>query len=47
MSASASASPRGAAPLSATVQVALVTGLLAVAAACWVLTDDRMACISH
>ena len=42
MSASASASRR-AAPLSATVQVGLVAGLLAVAAACWVLTDDRMA----
>ena len=43
MSASASASPRRPAPLSATVQVGLVAGLLAVAAACWVLTDDRMA----
>jgi predicted metal-binding membrane protein len=43
VSASASASQRRATPLSATVQIALVTGLLAIAAACWALTGQRMA----
>jgi predicted metal-binding membrane protein len=42
-SASASASQRRAAPPPATVQIGLVAGLLAVAAACWVVTGDRMA----
>src|SRR4051794_36795869 len=42
-SASASASQRRATPLPATVQVGLVAGLLALAAACWVLTGHRMA----
>ena len=41
-SASASTAQRRAAPLSATVQIGLVAGLLAVAAGCWVLTGDRM-----
>jgi predicted metal-binding membrane protein len=41
--ASASASRRRATPLPATVQVGLVAGLLAIAAACWVLTGHRMA----
>jgi predicted metal-binding membrane protein len=44
VSASASASPvrRAAAPLPAAAQIALVVGLLALAAGCWVLTGDRM-----
>jgi hypothetical protein len=42
-SASASASQRRATPLPATIQVGLVAGLLAIAAACWVLTGHRMA----
>jgi predicted metal-binding membrane protein len=41
--ASATASSRRATPLPATVQVTLVAGLLAIAAACWVLTGHRMA----
>src|SRR4051795_3523134 len=39
---SASASQRRATPLPATVQIGLVAGLLAIAAACWVLTGHRM-----
>ena len=42
-SASATTSQRRATPLPATVQVGLVAGLLAIAAACWVLTGHRMA----
>jgi predicted metal-binding membrane protein len=41
-SASASAAQRRAEPLSTTVQIGLVAGLLAIAAGCWVLTGDRM-----
>jgi predicted metal-binding membrane protein len=41
-SASASAAQRRPAPLSATVQIGLVAGLLAIAAGCWLLTCDRM-----
>jgi predicted metal-binding membrane protein len=41
-SASATASQRRT-PLPATVQIGLVAGLLAIAAACWVLTGHRMA----
>jgi predicted metal-binding membrane protein len=41
-SASASTAQRRAAPLSTTVQVGLVAGLLAIAAGCWLLTGDRM-----
>ena len=40
---SASASLRRGAPLPAAVQVAMVAGLLAIAAGCWALTDARMA----
>ncbi len=42
MSASASTAARRTAPPPMAVQVALVAALLAVAAGCWVLTDDRM-----
>jgi predicted metal-binding membrane protein len=42
-SASATASQRRATPLPAAVQIGLVAGLLAIAAACWVLTGHRMA----
>jgi len=40
---SASASLRRGAPLPVAVQVAMVAGLLAIAAGCWALTDARMA----
>ena len=42
MSAPASTAARRTAPPPMAVQVALVAALLAVAAGCWVLTDDRM-----